>query len=117
MYDWHSFGQSEIDPKSIDNCEPTPQPDGSYRFYEGIANGWEDSYKWQTSGQFIDFGNDPDGYYLLRVVANPSTTSSRRPTTTTSPTPTCRSAATTSASSSAATDSRPGIPPRSSRTP
>jgi hypothetical protein len=71
MYDWHSFGQTEIDPKSIDNCEPTPQPDGSYRFYEGIANGWEDSYKWQTSGQFIDFGNDPDGYYLLRVVANP----------------------------------------------
>jgi hypothetical protein len=71
MYDWHSFTQAEINPKSVDNCEPTAQPDGSFRFYEGIANGWEDSYKWQTSGQFIDFGNDPDGYYLLRVVANP----------------------------------------------
>ncbi|MDX6641561.1 MAG: hypothetical protein QOF12_2572, partial [Solirubrobacteraceae bacterium] len=72
IYDWHSFGQQEIDPRSVNNCEPTPQPDGSYRFYEGIANGWEDSYKWQTSGQYVDFGNDADGYYLLRVEANPA---------------------------------------------
>jgi hypothetical protein len=72
MYDWHSFAQAEIDPKSIDNCEPATQPDGSWRFYEGIANGWEDSYKWQTSGQFVDFADNPDGYYLLRVEANPA---------------------------------------------
>jgi hypothetical protein len=71
MYDWHSFGQAEIDPASVDNCEPSLQPDGSWRFYEGIAAGWEDSYKWQTSGQFVDVGNDPNGYYLLRLVANP----------------------------------------------
>jgi hypothetical protein len=71
MFDWHSFGQSEIDPSSIDNCEPSLQPDGTYRFYEGIANGWEDSYKWQTSGQFSDFANDMDGYYVLRVTVNP----------------------------------------------
>jgi hypothetical protein len=71
MYDWRSFGQSEIDPNSIDNCEPSLQPDGTYRFYEGITNGWEDSYKWQTSGQFIDFADNPDGYYVLRVVVNP----------------------------------------------
>jgi hypothetical protein len=71
MYDWHSFGQAEIDPKSIDNCEPSAQPDGSWRFYEGIAAGWEDSYKWQTSGQYVDVGSDPNGYYLLRLVVNP----------------------------------------------
>jgi Lysyl oxidase len=71
MYDWHSFAQAEIDPKSVDNCEPSAQPDGSWRFYEGIAAGWEDSYKWQTSGQFVDVGNDPNGYYLLRLVVNP----------------------------------------------
>jgi hypothetical protein len=71
MYDWRSFAQSEIDPSSIDNCEPSLQPDGSYRFYEGITNGWEDSYKWQTSGQFIDFADNPDGYYVLRVTVNP----------------------------------------------
>jgi hypothetical protein len=71
IYDWHSFGQDEIDPRSIDTCEPTLQPDGTWRFYEGITAGWEDSYKWQTSGQFVDVGNDPNGYYLLRVVVNP----------------------------------------------
>ena len=71
MYDWHSFSQAEIDPRSVDNCEPSPQADGSWRFYEGITAGWEDSYKWQTSGQFVDVGNDPNGYYLLRLVANP----------------------------------------------
>jgi hypothetical protein len=71
MYDWHSFSQNEIDPRSVDNCEPSLQPDGTWRFYEGITQGWEDSYKWQTSGQFVDVGNDPSGYYLLRVVVNP----------------------------------------------
>jgi hypothetical protein len=71
VFDWHSFSQAEIDPASVDNCEPAPQPDGSYRFYEGIANGWEDSYKWQTSGQFANFDNNPDGYYVLRVTVNP----------------------------------------------
>jgi len=60
-----------IDPASVDNCEPAPQPDGTYRFYEGIANGWEDAYKWQTSGQYVDFQNDPNGYYVLRVTVNP----------------------------------------------
>jgi hypothetical protein len=71
MFDWHSFAQSEINPNSVDNCEPSPQPDGSWRFYEGIDNGWEDSYKWQTSGQFADFAGNPDGYYVLRVTVNP----------------------------------------------
>jgi hypothetical protein len=35
-----------------------------------MAEGWEDAYKWQTSGQFIDFGDNPDGYYVLRMVVN-----------------------------------------------
>jgi invasion protein IalB len=34
LYDWEAFTQSEIDPRSADNCEPAPQPDGSWRFYE-----------------------------------------------------------------------------------
>ena len=71
IYNWHSFAQSEIDPNSVDNCEPAPQSDGTWRFYEGIDAGWEDSYKWQTSGQFADFADNPDGYYVLRVTVNP----------------------------------------------
>ncbi|HEY1592876.1 MAG TPA: lysyl oxidase family protein [Solirubrobacteraceae bacterium] len=71
MYDWRSFAQAEVSPTSPDNCEPSAEPDGSWRFYEGIDPGWEDSYKWQTSGQFVNFGNSPDGLYLLRVTVNP----------------------------------------------
>ena len=71
MYNWNSFAQAEVAPNSPDNCEPVPESDGTWRFYEGIDQGWEDSYKWQTSGQFVNFGNSPDGLYLLRVTVNP----------------------------------------------
>jgi hypothetical protein len=71
MFNWYSFAQSEIDPSSQDNCEPSLQPDGTWRFYEGIDAGWEDSYKWQTSGQFVNFSGNPDGLYVLRVTVNP----------------------------------------------
>jgi hypothetical protein len=71
MYDWNSWAQVDTSNASQDNCEPSLQPDGSWRFYEGIDAGWEDSYKWQTSGQFVNFANNPDGYYVLRVTVNP----------------------------------------------
>jgi lysyl oxidase len=71
IFNWYSFAQDEVSPDSPDNCEPTPEPDGTWRVYEGIDPGYEDVYVWQTSGQFVDFANDPDGYYLLRVVVNP----------------------------------------------
>jgi hypothetical protein len=71
LFDWYSFASDEIDPNSPNTCEPSPQPDGTWRFYEGVDPGWEDVYTWQTSGQFVDFANNPDGYYLLRVVVNP----------------------------------------------
>lgn len=71
IFNWDSFAQDEIDPNSQDNCEPSPQSDGTWRFYQGIEPGWEDVYVWQTSGQYVDFANDPDGTYLLRMVVNP----------------------------------------------
>jgi lysyl oxidase len=43
----------------------------AWRFYEGIANGWEDVYTWATSGQFVRFGSNPDGRYVLRMIINP----------------------------------------------
>ena len=78
IYDWSSFGQDEINPNSIDNCEPSPHPnaetnlpDGTWRFYEGVASGWEDVYTWATSGQFVDFNTNPDGYYVMQMIVNP----------------------------------------------
>jgi Lysyl oxidase len=71
LFDWHVFNQDEVTPTQYPDCEPVAQPDGTWQFHEYITTGWEDSYKWQTSGQYVDFANDPDGYYLLRVTANP----------------------------------------------
>ena len=71
MQNWYSFAQVDTGAPSSANCEPVRQPDGSWRFYEGIDAGWEDSYKWQTSGQFVNFSSSPDGLYLLRVTVNP----------------------------------------------
>jgi hypothetical protein len=77
IYDWHSFAQDFVDPNSVDNCEPSANPSGiaqlgpdQWRFYEGIARGWEDVYTWATSGQYVDFGNNPDGTYLMRMRVN-----------------------------------------------
>lgn len=72
LYDWSSFNQADVsrNPVAAADCQPVAEPDGTFRFYEGITQGWEDSYKWQTSGQFIDFAGNPDGLYVLRVTVN-----------------------------------------------
>jgi hypothetical protein len=71
IFNWDSFAQDPIDQNSPDNCEPSPAPDGSWRFYQGVAPGWEDVYVWQTSGQYVDFAGNPDGNYMIRLVINP----------------------------------------------
>jgi hypothetical protein len=79
LYSWSTFTAAPVDPNTIDNCEPSADPSGiaqlapdAWRFYEGIANGWEDVYMWATSGQFVDFGANPDGVYVLRMLINPA---------------------------------------------
>ncbi|MCU1601973.1 MAG: hypothetical protein JWO22_2682 [Frankiales bacterium] len=32
----------------------------------GLSTGWGDVYRWQRPGQYVDFGGDGDGLYLLR---------------------------------------------------
>jgi hypothetical protein len=77
LYDWRSFAQDFVDPNTIDNCEPSANPSGiaqlgpdEWRFYEGIARGWEDVYTWATSGQYVDFGSNPDGTYVMQMLVN-----------------------------------------------
>jgi hypothetical protein len=79
LYRWRAFDADPVDPNTVDNCEPDAgdpsaiaelAPD-AWRFYEGIANGWEDIYTWATSGQFVDADGLPDGTYILQMVVNP----------------------------------------------
>lgn len=37
----------------------------------GLSKGWGDAYRWQRPGNYVEFGNNPDGYYVIRTVADP----------------------------------------------
>jgi hypothetical protein len=37
----------------------------------GLTAGWGDYYEWDRPGNFIDFGLNPDGRYVLRLTADP----------------------------------------------
>jgi len=37
----------------------------------GLTAGWGDYYEWDRPGNFIDFGFNPDGRYVLRLTADP----------------------------------------------
>lgn len=38
----------------------------------GLSNGWGDAYRWQRPGNFVEFGDNPDGWYVVRTVADPT---------------------------------------------
>ena len=37
----------------------------------GLTAGWGDYYEWDRPGNFVDFGINPDGRYVLRLTADP----------------------------------------------
>jgi hypothetical protein len=48
-----------------------PQPQGTdLSFTEEITQGWEDVYDWETPGQYIDFGDNPNGLYMIQMKIN-----------------------------------------------
>jgi len=64
--DWEAFDQDpagyfgEGDSVSGGNCySPT---DG----FIGLTRGWGDVYRWQRPGQYVEFGDNGDGFYVLR---------------------------------------------------
>lgn len=45
---------------------PTPTMSGF-----GLLPGWADIYEWDRPGNYIDFGLNPNGYYVVRMWADP----------------------------------------------
>lgn len=41
------------------------------RFGIGLGPGWADIYEWDRPGNYVDFGLNPDGRYVVRLVADP----------------------------------------------
>ena len=38
----------------------------------GLSRGWGDAYRWQRPGNYVEFGNNPDGWYVVRTTADPA---------------------------------------------
>jgi hypothetical protein len=36
----------------------------------GLSPGWGDVYRWQRPGQYVEFGNNPDGLYVVRATVD-----------------------------------------------
>ena len=41
------------------------------RYGFGLSAGWSDIYEWDRPGNYIDFGTNGDGYYFVRMWADP----------------------------------------------
>jgi hypothetical protein len=65
--DWRSFDQ---DPRNsgMGRCVGTDAPLGTRM---GLTKGWGDIYGYYTEGNFVDFGANADGLYVVRVAADP----------------------------------------------
>lgn len=37
----------------------------------GLSRGWGDAYRWQRPGNYVEFGTNPDGWYVVRTTADP----------------------------------------------
>jgi hypothetical protein len=43
---------------------------GSQGASMGLSSGWADVYRWQRAGQYVEFFGQPDGRYVVRVIAD-----------------------------------------------
>jgi hypothetical protein len=65
--EWRSFDQ---DPQggSGSTCFGLDGPVGTRM---GLTKGWGDVYKYSYEGNYVDFGANPDGLYIVRYAADP----------------------------------------------
>jgi hypothetical protein len=68
---WRAFDNQAPDPfigsgdTGTGNCQDPA--DGVL----GLSPGWGDIYRWQRPGQYVEFGNNGDGLYVVRVTLDP----------------------------------------------
>lgn len=61
---WRSFGQQRAY-SARSNCMPV-----GGKAQLGLSAGWTDVYGPDLSGNYIDFGDNPDGYYVIRTTVD-----------------------------------------------
>lgn len=46
----------------------------SYGTHMGLTRGWGDVYIWSVEGNYVEFGANQDGLYVVRVISDPERT-------------------------------------------
>jgi len=65
--DWFEFyNGARATSGSAGNCTTIENPSRI-----GMSVGWGDVYRWQRPGNFVDFGNNEDGLYVVRMTVDP----------------------------------------------
>ena len=63
---WYQFVQAPSGTnESAGSCYPQSNMD------LGLSRGWGDAYRWERPGNYVEFGDNPDGYYVVETVADP----------------------------------------------
>jgi hypothetical protein len=70
MTTFRRFVQDDPASFAAADCVPSVDASSDFQFAEAVVPGWEDVYDWETSGQYVDFGDNPNGRYLLRMTVN-----------------------------------------------
>ena len=70
MNSFHEFGQADPAEYAADDCTPADGEEQDVEFAEAVVPGWNDVYDWQTSGQYVDFADNPNGRYLIKMKVN-----------------------------------------------
>lgn len=69
LADWYRFDQALRGTSgSAGNCIEEIDPDANRL---GMSVGWGDVYRYQRPGNYVNFGNNPDGLYVVRLTADP----------------------------------------------
>jgi hypothetical protein len=72
IVDWYSFDQAPVD--EISTCEERGGG-ATDNFIQGAAmvleKGWSDAYGWGLDGNYVDFGTNGDGLYVVRSITDP----------------------------------------------
>lgn len=63
MNSWRSFRQARA-ASSRSSCDDLTEA------YMGLSAGWTDIYHWSTPGNYVEFGDNKDGYYVVRAVVD-----------------------------------------------
>lgn len=69
IVNWEAF-DNQPEEEAESTCGPAVANDPTTEGQTGLSRGWADIYYYSQEGQYVEFGDNADGLYVLRVRAN-----------------------------------------------